>query len=611
MRLENITDYIFIKQMWYNLLVPKNNEKYSSSVPALLSKEKVSSLHGKLLTCFTPSRNYCEQNGHRIINADKPFVRLFSLFNDYDEFIEFLQTRTYENKCMYEIILGDLPQKPHFDIDIPEGRADVDGVALCCDVIQCCKTYFQNQGITLYDHNILLYTSLPDDEISRVTNSSNDNKFTFDVDVTSVGTGERIKNNKQSYHIVIGGYKYANNSQCRAFYDDIVTMVQPQFREWIDDAVYSVKQQFRVLGSHKFGNNKTKIILKVDEFMKNKKLIHKKQDTRYYDYSYDKVFGLQLLESLISLTVGCIILPIPISMKGNKSDIRIYDDDNHVPDITQDCVRLAETLFDKKIFKIREVVGNRILLNRKKSAYCKVCEKVHDGEHAYITYYNGVLYFRCRRATHSIILKSGLSSDYVEINNKDRRVGFISDWTEEIDYGETISYIREKIKNRDNEIKVEQLLNDNIINVKDLTCNVVCDDKIDPIYELCNPSNFINAKDEQSSSMNKIREQSSSHKPVDEQILRDTQLFPCVKILPSTGRRKRRTRNVIEDTANNIEHTCHTKEQSTFKLSEHTFPSMKKVRPTTEINIFNIGSLIEDFIPSKISSNKSTFNKYF
>lgn len=584
--------------MWYNLLVSKNNEKYSSNVPALLSKEKVSSLHGKLLTCFTPSRSYCEQNGHRIINVDKPFVRLFSLFNNYDEFIEFIQTRTYENKCMYEIILGDLPQKPHFDIDIPEGRADVDGVSLCCDVIQCCKTYFQNQGISLYDHNILLYTSLPDDEISHINNSSNNN-FTLDVDVTSVGVNERIKNNKQSYHIVIGGYKYANNSQCRAFYDDIVTMVQPQFREWIDDAVYSVKQQFRVLGAHKFGNNKTKIILKVDEFMKNKKLIHKKQDTRYYDYSYDKVFGLQLLESLISLTVGCIILPIPISMKGNKSDIRIYDDDDsRVPDITQDCVRLAETLFDKKIFKIREVVGNRILLNRKKSAYCKICEKVHDGEHAYITYYNGVLYFRCRRANHSIILKSGLSSDYVEINNKDRRVGFISDWNEEIDYGETISHIREKIKNRDNEIKTETLFNDNIINVKDLNCNVVCDNKIDPIYELCNPSNFINTKDEQSNLHNEL-------------ITHDTQLFPCVKILPSTGRRKRRIRNIKENIEDDIEHTYHTKEKSTFKLSEHTFPSMKKVRPTTDINIFNIGSLVEDFIPSKISSNKSTFNKFF
>ena len=156
------------------------------------------------------------------VSSGKVFL-LFSHFKSYLEYGIYQLKLPPHERCFYEIILGESTQKPHFDIDIKSSTGSIiDGESIKDNLIDGIVKVLSDKGINInIATDILIYTS--------------------------------HNEKKQSYHIVVNNYCHANNIEARAFYDAVMDHVDPIYTEagWIDKAVYSPTQQFRIVGSQK------------------------------------------------------------------------------------------------------------------------------------------------------------------------------------------------------------------------------------------------------------------------------------------------------------------------------------------------------------------------
>src|SRR5665647_2354513 len=91
-------------QKWYYLL--KGSEKIFDNnttkyYKGLLDDYPLDYIESKLVVCASTSET----------------ERYFSLFESYIDFIKYYETIDLINRHFYEVIFGELPQKPHFDLD--------------------------------------------------------------------------------------------------------------------------------------------------------------------------------------------------------------------------------------------------------------------------------------------------------------------------------------------------------------------------------------------------------------------------------------------------------------------------------------------------------------
>ena len=202
-------------QKWYFRLVGSDDRKSR----ALLEDYSRDQLHGKLLVSQTTPNDQ----------------RLFSLFDSYLDFNSYQQKFPVNDRCYYELILGDSYQKPHFDIDVSKDQYGEDFVKIA-DVVK---------DMTIQ----LLISTLKERDVNL--------DIRRDILVYS-SHGE----NKRSFHIVVRGYCHVNNVEASSLYSLIMKQFPDDLKRYaatIDRSVYSSKQQFRMLGSQKRQSNRPKI----------------------------------------------------------------------------------------------------------------------------------------------------------------------------------------------------------------------------------------------------------------------------------------------------------------------------------------------------------------
>ena len=83
---------------WYYLLKGKINEQ-GKHLKGLLDDNP--NIESKLVVCAQPKDN----------------ERFFCLFDSHLDFITYYKKIENQNKHFYEVIFGNYPQKPHFDLD--------------------------------------------------------------------------------------------------------------------------------------------------------------------------------------------------------------------------------------------------------------------------------------------------------------------------------------------------------------------------------------------------------------------------------------------------------------------------------------------------------------
>jgi len=364
---EQQSPYIYINnKKWYRMLLDKNKSGLFSDYP----REHIGK--GLLVSMSHDEKEY-------VHGREKSKVKpVFVLFKSYIEFALYCRYIPDNNKYFYEIILGECPQKPRFDIDIDNPTIDGEDVKDC--LVESIIDTLGQRGVFISINNILIY-------VSHGFNSNN--KY------------------KQSYHIVIDNYCHANNVEARAFYDKVISGVPEKYKEYIDSGVYSSTQQFRIVGSTKIYNNRYKSFQKVWKY-KGKDIIHQYPEEAE-DSDHEMI--MQLEESLITFTGNCSFLPTfqPEEKENNINERKgtTYSDFEDIDDsdikaalelLAQiEMIPTSSSLFP---YTVDNIDGSLIVLKRVRPSFCKTCLRVHENQNPYLFIIGEekTVYFHCRRA---------------------------------------------------------------------------------------------------------------------------------------------------------------------------------------------------------------------
>lgn len=369
------TVVIYNKRWYYRVKKDDSIETSKIKTKALMEDINQKQLETKFVVCYVTPNN----------------VKLFTYFDNYTDFGLYSVKFSVEKWSFYECIFGAIAQKLHFDIDIaiddeqeklPTGY-DLDTFSLLLrnETIMASVETLQQLGVVVnHNKDLLLYSS----------------------------HGAK----KRSYHFVINNYCVASNEEAKEFYEKVIQKINAkypifpnkQLKKWIDHAVYSSFQQFRIVGSQKYQSKRPKKLEKRWLFF-DKEIEHEyveKPD------SIEHEFMLQLEESLVSLTNNCNLLPSLLGDKPTKVRYSHGEMDNVSVDVAKKAlesyakacnVSVNDSNFPYRIMKIQ---GGLVMLKRVKPSKCRVCEKIHEHENPYLILVkkdDGIdVFFNCRRS---------------------------------------------------------------------------------------------------------------------------------------------------------------------------------------------------------------------
>jgi hypothetical protein len=284
----------------------------------------------------------------RDLSSEEGGKKCFAIFESIAKFFIWNSTLPLTERTLYEVILDGL-QKPHFDVDIEVDSADI----LECE-----------------------YTVVRDALRSAITVEL-DGKIEYDESTDLMITSSHGLQ-KRSYHFIITNLYHNNCSEAKSFYQAVVGRIDERYRKYIDSAVYSKTQQFRLLGHSKRGANRIKILESYGGTLNG---------TR------ENVRSLELLEaSLISNTYECQCIP--------GYEVKKTTDTVFLPMTESDHSALIEawnTTPMCKDFDVSHATGGLIKLKRIRPGYCPIHERIHDSDNGYLFSGGDRFYYGCHR----------------------------------------------------------------------------------------------------------------------------------------------------------------------------------------------------------------------
>lgn len=359
---------------WYYRLVPsKTNLTKQGHLPslALMTVHGTSPevYMGKLVVCVTPN----------LEDGTLGPKRLFAMFDSYLDFARYQTLHCQPNqRYFYEEIIGQLPQKPHFDLELDLKEGD-DGKLVdetLMTLIDVVVGIFTERGYELsLDRDILIYSS----------------------------HGPK----KRSYHLIIDNHAHTDHQEAKALYDLAVSRMPETMKAVVDSSVYGSKQQFRIVGSQKVKSGRIKTFHSVWQYH-GRTIRHQYIET---PDNKDHEALLQLEASLISVIHNCQMLgKFSVEIKEGGEFHKLKTDFGEIgPDIARaavaKCAEFAGTTpyhphFPYKMIGIR---GGLVLLRRVKPSMCRLCHRIHENENPFLVVTRTEkgehnVYFHCRRA---------------------------------------------------------------------------------------------------------------------------------------------------------------------------------------------------------------------
>lgn len=385
---------------WYYRLKPQDGDPNKKG---LFSDTPRSSLSKSLIVSLS----------HKDHDHNNTYL-LFTHFKSYLEYGIYMMKLPRHERCFYEIILGESAQKPHFDLDIPVPRGgNVNGDEVVNNLVDGIIKVLGDRGIKIIPQkDVLIFTS----------------------------HGET----KQSYHVVINNYCHTNNIEARAFHDMVIDHIKPENKQWVDSAVYSPTQQFRIVGSQKIGTTRVKVLSKV--WLYNNTTIN-------FEYpeppdSPEHELVMQLESSIIGFTGNCRFLP-PFEPRADMIKNYMDIDDVDVNDahnaINLIAVAGKITVDDSRFpYKFLGINGPIVMLKRTKPSNCRICNRVHEHENPYLIVIGDEknVYFHCRRAPENKKLflgklkpsnNTGIEAVPAEMPEEDQRINDLQiKWTKNV-----------------------------------------------------------------------------------------------------------------------------------------------------------------------------------
>ena len=308
----------------------------------------------------------------------------FSIFSNYIEFglYQYKYRREPWMRSEFEVVLGQYPQKPHFDIDIVKEEYEA---------LNLQETY--GEFVIRFFSNVIYLIRTIMEEKNIILN----NEYDFAIYMSSNPTI------KASFHIILPRYYHINNEEARALRDLVASRLPPDlipYGRFLDKAFYSAKQQIRIVGNQKPGSNRVKILQPFWIYCKpgteNISVRH-----RFMKTPEDEAeeYMLQLEECLVSNIYACQKLP---SFKQQLIAVRPpsfnFKTGNDITlDQSSKSLEYLSKLEGGINHKMRAIQGNLIILNRLHPSHCNLCGRDHQAENSYIIIKDGYAYFDCRR----------------------------------------------------------------------------------------------------------------------------------------------------------------------------------------------------------------------
>ena len=362
---------IYGKKWYYGLKKSKEHEHTYN----LLDEFKLSDVTKHLIVCLKPNKLPGQDQLFRTKKGK--LHHLFALFDSYLDFYTYMLQFPVEDRNFFEVVLGNLSQKPHFDIDI--SGEDVDS----------------NDNIE-YIGNIL-YQAVIKSSIELLEELSV--KINIETDILIyISHGE----NKRSYHIIINNKCHDGNEEAKAFYDAVINKINDMLKKdeylkyvkFIDRSVYSKKQQFRIMGCQKYGSNRPKRFL---ESFRYNRILYKHKYIEEFRNEHIKKLAI-LYESLISFVSGCSYIQSLVKPKIYHN----YSTNNHLDDVTIDrCMKMLKEKMSYCPFSISSVDEEKriIYLKREAPSHCPICKKrePHESRDPLIYISKGEVYWNCLR----------------------------------------------------------------------------------------------------------------------------------------------------------------------------------------------------------------------
>lgn len=332
------------KPTWYFRLVP--HKKFPNR-PCLINKERIEK--GNIIICeqtqYMDKKTGTIKTGHR-----------YCKFNSPQELWAWTFLQENNKRCAFECILGE--QEIHFDLDVSQKDFPGEDIIFIANmvkdrVIHNIISILGQHGVNITKDNIL------------ITNSHGPIK--------------------RSYHITVNGYYHETHLEAKAFYDLVFSQpgnISPKYwtETTVDNSVYKLVQQFRLLYHTKINENRYKTV---------------DPETTYIptDANTDNLKSLRFFESsLVSFTNDCVKLPSFLPKGPQQRKLRTRAS-NVTPSERDKLIDYAVEVYNKSEIKGYEIgedlssdeIGVR--LDRIEPSKCIVHHKEHDNDNAKLVVY--------------------------------------------------------------------------------------------------------------------------------------------------------------------------------------------------------------------------------
>jgi len=293
--------------------------------------------HYKTLRANNSYSGNALENKYRLsdITSDMVVVRdvqaeEYLLFQSRGQFWDYYDS--LDQKHLEEVIFGDLPQFPKFDIDI-KGKSQDDKDA----VVDILRQIIDGIKDTISDEY----------------------QCTIDTVIVLEASGFTRGQWKYSFHIILPQYAFRNHLQARMFYRRLIHRLPADISKYVDDVNKSI-QNFRMYGSSKLGEDRPFVLSPLSEQLGT--------ETEIEDSNH--------------LLVVCAdtnnFLPIKkINIKGFKGSIR----QPHQSKLIERAINLADERQISKGFKYRDTSNAEdvifINFDRLCPTYCSLCNETH------------------------------------------------------------------------------------------------------------------------------------------------------------------------------------------------------------------------------------------
>lgn len=300
-----------------------------------------------------------------VISLQQEDQRLFTVFNDFIDLYKYQEKLEPCTRALYELIFGDFPQKPHFDIDISDSNVDLDVLGAKVLETLCCAI----RSVHVFDieKDLLIYSS--------------------------------HSSTKRSFHVVINNWKHRNNINAKAFYQEVINRIGDEdVIRYIDHAVYSSKQQFRLLHSQKWNSNRPKIFHEKFTILGK---TYQHQWKQFLPRHYE-----EFADSLVGLTADCQFLP---DYYVDRISPNLYTNDSDLNDHQiERAIALMNQAMDP-VFEIDKITPPFISLRRCEPSMCPICKRIHESQNPYILVSNRTFLWSCRRSEMFYVLGEDVS----------------------------------------------------------------------------------------------------------------------------------------------------------------------------------------------------------